>query len=70
MILQGSIQEIMTVTADQRSAGGEIYFDTRWWNQYRLTLAFRFSTRLDPDLVTGNKGTYYEFILPVSIIPR
>lgn len=59
-----------TVTADQRSAGGEIYFDTNWWNQYPLTFGFRISTRLDPDLVTGQKGTFYEFILPVSIIPR
>ena len=58
------------VTADQRSAGGEIYFDTNWWNQYPLTFGFRISTRLDPDLVTGQKGTFYEFILPVSIIPR
>jgi len=58
------------ITADQRSVGGEIYFDTRWWNQYPLTFGFRVSNRLDADLVTGNKGTYYEFILPVSIIPH
>ena len=58
------------VTADQRSVGGEIYFDTNWWNQYPLTFGFRISNRLDADLVTGNKGTYFEFILPVSIIPR
>ena len=57
-------------TADQRSAGGEIYFDTNWWNQYPLTFGFRVSTRLDEDLVTGQKGTFFEFILPVSIIPR
>lgn len=59
-----------TITADQRSAGGEIYFDTNWWNQYPLTFGFRVSSRLDADLVTGQKGTYFEFILPVSIIPR
>ena len=59
-----------SVTADQRSVGGEIYFDTRWWNQYPLTFGFRISTRLDADLVTHQKGTFYEFILPVSIIPR
>ena len=59
-----------TVSADQRSAGGEIYFDTNWWNQYPLTFGFRVSTRLDEDLVTGQKGTFFEFILPVSIIPR
>ncbi|HEU5164284.1 MAG TPA: hypothetical protein VFU29_02020 [Chitinophagaceae bacterium] len=59
-----------TVTADQRSVGGEIYFDTNWWNQYPLTFGFRISSRLDADLVTRQKGTFYEFILPVSIIPR
>ena len=59
-----------TVTADQRSVGGEIYFDTNWWNQYPLTFGFRISNRLDADLVTGQKGTFFEFILPVSIIPR
>jgi hypothetical protein len=58
------------LSADQRSAGGEIYFDTRWWNQYPLTFGFRISARLDADLVTRQKGTFYEFILPVSIIPR
>ena len=59
-----------SITADQRSVGGEIYFDTRWWNQYPLTFGFRISLRLDADLVTRQKGTFFEFILPVSIIPR
>ncbi len=58
------------LSADQRSVGGEIYFDTNWWNQYPLTFGFRISARLDTDLVTRQKGTFYEFILPVSIIPR
>jgi len=58
------------VTANQRSAGIEFYFDTNWWNQYPLTFGFRISRRLDDDLVTGQRGTWFEFILPVSIIPR
>jgi len=57
-------------TADQRSAGMEFYFDTNWWNQYALTFGCRISGRLDKDLVTGQKGIWFEFILPVSIIPR
>jgi len=57
-------------TADQRSTGMEFYFDTKWWNQYPLTFGFRISSRLDKDLVTGQKGTWFELILPVSIIPR
>jgi hypothetical protein len=59
-----------TVTVNQRSSGMEFYFDTNWWNQYPLTFGFRISKLLDNDLFTHNKGTFFEFILPVSIIPR
>lgn len=58
------------VKRDQRSIGCEIYFDTNWWNQYPLTFGFRISRVLDPDQLDGFKGTRFEFILPVSIIPR
>ena len=57
-------------TANQKSVGGEIYFDTKWWNQYPLTFGFRISHLLDQDQYDGSKGTYFEFILPVAIIPR
>jgi hypothetical protein len=59
-----------TVTRDQRSVGGEIFIDTKWWNQYPLTFGFRVSQLLDPDQLNGLKGTVFEFVLPVSIIPR
>ena len=59
-----------TIRLNQRSVGGEIYFDTRWWNQYPLTFGFRISKLLDPDQFDGYKGTVFEVILPVSIIPR
>ena len=58
------------ITRDQRSVGGEIYVDTKWWNQYPLTFGFRVSKLLDRDQFDGFKGTRFEFILPVSIIPR
>lgn len=58
------------VTADQRSVGGEIFIDTKWWNQYPLTFGFRISHMLDRDQFDGFKGTVFEFVLPVSIIPR
>ncbi|MBL0335205.1 MAG: hypothetical protein IPP73_07785 [Chitinophagaceae bacterium] len=57
-------------TRDQRSAGIEFYADTKWWNQYPLTFGFRISRLLDTDQFDGFKGTIFEFILPVSIIPR
>jgi hypothetical protein len=57
-------------TRDQRSVGGEIFIDTKWWNQYPLTFGFRVSKLLDQDQFNGFKGMVYEFVLPVSIIPR
>jgi hypothetical protein len=57
-------------TADQRSYGGEIFIDTKWWNQYPLTFGFRVSRLLDRDQFGGFKGTRYEFVMPVNIIPR
>lgn len=57
-------------TRDQRSAGGEIYIDTKWWNQYPITFGIRVSRLLDDDFFTHAKGTVFEFVLPVSIIPK
>lgn len=56
---------------DQRSVGGEIYFDTKWWNQHPLSFGLRWSYLLDTDFGTGQRRTgVFEFIMPVSIIPR
>ncbi|HET6994460.1 MAG TPA: hypothetical protein VFI06_05745 [Chitinophagaceae bacterium] len=59
---------------DQKSFGVEVYVDTQWWNQYPLTFGFRISHLLDKDLLnpTGMPAgsNWFEFILPVSIIPR
>jgi hypothetical protein len=57
-------------TRNQRTVGAEIYADTKWWNQHPLTFGFRISRLLDRDQFNGFKGMIYEFILPVSIIPR
>jgi hypothetical protein len=57
-------------TANQGSVGGEIFIDTKWWNQYLLTFGFRVSRLLDQDQFDGFKGMVYEFVLPVNIIPR
>lgn len=57
---------------DFRSTGIELYADTKWWNQYPLTFGFRISCLLDDDPRVGNKkgNLFYEFILPVSILPK
>lgn len=57
-------------TRDQRSVGGELFFDTRWWNEYPLTFGLRVSRLLDQDQYNGFKGTVVEIVLPVSILPR
>lgn len=58
-------------TADQRTIGTEVYFDTKWWNQHPLTFGIRWNYLLDTDFYTGQKNvSVFEFILPVSIIPR
>jgi hypothetical protein len=59
-----------TVTYDLRSVGAEMYFDTRWWNQYSLTFGIRFSHLLDTDLLAPRQSNVFELILPVSIIPK
>jgi hypothetical protein len=50
--------------------GGEVFVDTKWWNQYPLTFGFRVSRLLDRDQFDGFKGTVFELVLPVSILPR
>ena len=57
-------------TRDQRSVGGELFIDTKWWNQYPLTFGLRVSKLIDKDQFNGLKGTIVEFVLPVNIIPR
>lgn len=58
------------ITVNQRSIGAELFIDTKWWNQYPLTFGFRVSKQLDPDQYDLRKRTVFEFILPVSILPR
>ncbi len=59
-----------TQSRDQRSAGGELFVDTRWWNQYPLSFGFRVSYLMDPDQFDGRKGARFELVLPVNILPR
>jgi hypothetical protein len=59
-----------SITRDQRSAGLELFIDTKWWNQYPLTFGIRFSRLLDPDQFNAFRGNRIEMVLPVSILPR
>jgi len=56
-----------TFSADFKSAGGEIYFDTKWFNQQAITFGFRYSYLVDRDIFGGTGRNRFEFVLPVSI---
>lgn len=52
-----------------QSAGGELFFDTKWWNQHPISFGARMSFLLSDDPLTGQgKGTsVFELVLPVSL---
>ena len=53
-----------------RSTGGEIYFDTKWWNELPLNIGFRYSRLLDRDLYGGAGANRFEFIVPINLFQR
>ncbi|MBX3252661.1 MAG: hypothetical protein KF862_00865 [Chitinophagaceae bacterium] len=53
-----------------RSAGAEIYFDTKWWNQQPVTFGLRYSRLLDDNIAGVNSPGRWEFILPVDLFSR
>jgi len=49
-----------------RTAGAEVYFDTKWWNQQELSFGFRYSRLLDAANYTHPPSVnQWELILPV-----
>jgi hypothetical protein len=57
------------VWQDYRSAGAELYFDTKWWNQLPISFGIRYSRLLDPDFL-GKSPNQWEFILPLNLLSR
>jgi hypothetical protein len=55
-------------TRDFRSAGAEVFFDTKWWNQLPVSFGFRSSFLLDQDLYANTGSPRFEIILPVNLI--
>jgi len=56
-------------TRDLRSVGGEIYLDTKWWNEYPLTFGFRYSFLLDNEFTGSNQKSVFEILIPI-VIPQ
>jgi hypothetical protein len=49
-----------------RSTGGELFFDTQWFNQVSISFGLRYSYLVDNDLFGGNGHNRFEIILPVT----
>ncbi|WP_207515580.1 hypothetical protein [Longitalea luteola] len=52
-----------------RSAGGEVFFDTKWWNEYPVSFGIRYSRLFDGE-VEGLGPNQWEFILPINLLGR
>jgi hypothetical protein len=57
------------LSEDLRSVGGEIYLDTKWWNEYPLTFGFRYSYLLDSEITGSNQKNKFEILIPI-VIPQ
>jgi len=53
-----------------RSTGVELYFDTKWWNQQKVSFGVRYSRLLDTRLFsTFRNPNRFEFIMPLNLLP-
>jgi hypothetical protein len=52
-----------------RTAGAEIYFDSKWWNQLPVSFGIRYSRLLDARLA-GRTPDQWELVLPVNLLSR
>ena len=51
-----------------RSAGGEMFFDTKLWNQFPASFGVRYSRLLDNDLINSNLDpNQFELVIPMNI---
>jgi hypothetical protein len=57
------------VQSQYRSAGLEIYLDTKWWNELPLSFGIRYSRLLDPDY-EGRGPNQWQLILPLNILDK
>jgi len=52
--------------ANFRSAGLEVFFDTKWFNQEPITFGFRYSHLQDEDIFGGTGRNRFEIVLPAT----
>lgn len=56
-----------TLSFDFKSTGAEIYFDTKWWNEFAITIGVQYSHLLDRDLFTGKDPNRWSVIWPTLL---
>lgn len=49
------------------STGGEIYFDTKWWNQQVVSFGIRYSKLLNNEFRGITQPNVWEFIMPINL---
>lgn len=49
------------------AVGGELMFDTKWWNQEPVSFGIRYSRLLDREFSGATTPNYWEIILPVAL---
>ncbi|TCJ13782.1 hypothetical protein EPD60_11855 [Flaviaesturariibacter flavus] len=57
-------------SVDLKTIGAEVYFDTKWWNQYPVSVGLRYSYLLDAAKVGASSPHVWEIVLPISLLPR
>ena len=59
-------------TADLRSVGAELFFDTKWWNQLPVSFGVGLSYLLDDGFSNNDRrgNTRFSIILPLELIPN
>jgi hypothetical protein len=50
-----------------RTVGGEIFFDTKWWNQQDVSFGIRYSHLLDTKFIGKRNPNQWEVILPIGL---
>ncbi|MEJ7912315.1 MAG: hypothetical protein WKF70_04115, partial [Chitinophagaceae bacterium] len=58
------------VAGQLRSAGTEILFDTKWWNQLPVSFGFRYSRLFDNKKAGIRNPNVFELIVPINLIPQ
>jgi hypothetical protein len=49
------------------TVGGEIFFDTKWWNQQEVSFGIRYSHLLDTRFIGKRNPNQWEVILPIGL---